>query len=113
MDGARDQAGRALLQSENERGINVKTRTAAFALALCLVSSLSFGETAVDAPLVVSDPYATMQPEQNAGTLTHKRDKKKPNLCFPQQAAQSTDKNQREKSPNRELPSQAKTSPSM
>jgi hypothetical protein len=89
----------------------MKTRTAVFAIALCLVSSLSFADSAVDAPLVVSDPYATVQPEQSASPAKHKRDKKKTNLCPPQQAAQSTDKNQQVKT--RELPSQANISPSM
>ena len=55
----------------------MKTRTATFALALCLVSSLSFAESAVDAPLVVSDPYATAQSDQSTSVAKRKSDKKR------------------------------------
>ena len=92
----------------------MKIRTATFLLALCLVSSLSFAGEGTDAPLVVSDPYATVQPDQDASTAKVHREKKNKNACPPQQAAQSAVKNQRQEAKqDRAIQTQTYTSPTM
>jgi hypothetical protein len=75
---------------------NMKNRTAAFLLALCLVSSLSFADNPTDAPLVVSDAYAALQPSQGASAVKRHGDKKKDKAC-PPQTAQSAVKSQEQK----------------
>jgi hypothetical protein len=88
----------------------MKNRTAPFLVALCLVSSLSFADNPMDAPLVVSDPYATVQPAQNASSVKLHGDKKKSKTC----PAQSTVKSQDQKAQqNREIQPQTEMSPSM
>ena len=92
----------------------MKTRTAAFALALCLISSMSFADSTTDAPLTVSNPYAgDVQPAQSANTAKPQNDKKK-NKCKSQQTAQNKDKKQQqEEQPYHEVPSQTDMWPSM
>ena len=91
----------------------MKTRTAAFVLALCLISSMSFAESATDAPLAVSDPYAgAVQPAQSTNTAKPHNNKKK-NKCKAQQTAQTKDKKQQEEQPYHETPSQTDMGPSM
>jgi hypothetical protein len=69
----------ALLQERVEQRIagimKMKTRTAAVALALCLVSSLALADNPSDAPLVADNAgSATAQP--NAGCTDQHRNKK-------------------------------------
>jgi hypothetical protein len=119
---ARKSAGRALLQLRNGKVTTMKTRTAAFALALCLLSSLSFADSATDAPLTVSDPYAAaVQPNSSAGSSSvglsaaqSLNNKKKTKKCATQQAAKSKDKKQHQDvQPYGALQSQTDMWPSM
>jgi hypothetical protein len=106
-------AGGALLQNPEMERKNMKHRTAALLLALCFVSSLSLAESVTDAPLVVRDPYAYDQPEQNEKPVKRHREKKENKKCPPQQAAQSKDKNQYQQAQHQEVSSPAETSPTM
>ena len=72
----------------------MKNRTAALVLALCLVGSFSLAQSVTDAPLVVSDPYATnAQPDLRASTVKSHSERKK-NTCPPQQTARNKDQRQ-------------------
>jgi hypothetical protein len=57
--------------------MKMKTRTAAVALALCLVSSLALADNPSDAPLVTDNAgSATVQPDERAGCTDQHRKKK-------------------------------------
>ncbi len=75
----------------------MKNRKAAFVLALCFISSMSFADSVTDAPLEVSDPFATVQSDQGATTPKRHGDKKKNIACATQQTAQGTMKGQNPK----------------
>jgi hypothetical protein len=91
----------------------MKNRTV-FALAICLVSSLSFADNGTDAPLVVSNPYATVQADQRANVVKRHSEKKKSNTCVPKETAQSTIKRDPPKAQeSQESPAQQVISPTM
>ena len=92
----------------------MKNRTAAFVLALCLASSMSFADSVMDAPLEVSDAYAAIQPAESASEVKRPRDKKKNHTCPPQQTAPSAvESPHQEAQQNREIRPQTDMSPTM
>jgi hypothetical protein len=88
----------------------MKSRTAAFVLALCLASSMSFADSVMDAPLEVSDAYAAIQPPRSANAVKRHRNKKKNNTCPPQAEVKSQ---RQEAQQNRKVPPQTDMSPTM
>jgi hypothetical protein len=83
----------------------MKNRTV-FALALCLSNTMSFAYNGTDAPLVVGDPYSTVQQDQSASAVRHHRDKKKTNSCPPQTAQSAVKSPQRKAKEYPEPPTQ-------
>ena len=76
----------------------MKTRTAAFALALCFVSSLALADNPSDAPLVTDNAgSATVQPDERAGCTDQQRKKK--GISLSKKMARSSSKSEPKKAP--------------
>jgi hypothetical protein len=78
--------------------MKMKTRTAAVALALCLVSSLALADNPSDAPLVTDNAgSATVQPDERAGCTDQHRNKK--GMSFSKKMARNSSKSEPKKAP--------------
>src|SRR6266581_3018679 len=92
----------ALLQERVEQrmaGImKMKTRTAAVAFALCLVSSLALADNPSDAPLVTDNAgSATVQQDERAGCADQHRNKK--GMSLSKKIARNSSKSEPKKAP--------------
>ena len=90
----------------------MKNRTTAFLMALCLVSAFSLAQSDTDAPLTVSDPYATnAQPDSKMSTVKHHGEKRKDD-CPTQPTDQNKGQHQ-EAQQSRQNPPQADMPPTI
>ena len=92
----------------------MKTRTAAFALALCFVSALAVADSPSDAPLMVDNSdSAVVQRGKSVGAA--RQQYKKNDMCSPpQKASQTTSKTKHQKTQrNSAAPVQTNASQSM
>jgi hypothetical protein len=86
-------------QTKKGKRFNMKTRTMAFAFALCLVSSLALADNPSDAPLVTEDAdSAAVQVDQRVGSKNQLQTRK--GMSLSQESAKDCSKSEAKKTPS-------------